>query len=231
MAWLFERLASCWGSGSIPEHGLFHGLRSYAVDGVVWSLPDTPANGEKFGRGSNANINGAWPQLRAVCLMDTYSHLIRAAEFGDYGTGELSFAKPLMHKVPDDSLTIFDRAYFSAAFLLDWQQAGQQRHWLMRARAGLRYEVVSQFSPDDCLVSLPVSPQARRQRPDLPSHWQARLIKCRIGGQPRQFLTSLYDVHRFSARDRCALCAALGNRTGVQRNQARHAEEYCDTAQ
>src|SRR5689334_14957821 len=42
MAWLFERLASCWGSGVLPEQGLFHGLRSYAVDGVVWSLPDTP---------------------------------------------------------------------------------------------------------------------------------------------------------------------------------------------
>lgn len=201
LAWLFERLASCWGSAAIPDHGLFHGLRSYAVDGVVWSLPDTPANDEKFGRGSNARSDGAWPQLRAVCLMDTYTHLIRAAEFGDYATGELSFAKPLMHKVPDDSLTIFDRAYFSAAFLLDWQQTGQQRHWLLRARAGLRYEVICQLTSDDCLVSLPVSPQARRQRPDLPSHWQARLIKCMIGGEPRQFLTSLCDAHRFPARE------------------------------
>jgi hypothetical protein len=201
MAWLFERLASHWGSGAIPEPALFHGLRSYAVDGVVWSLPDTPANGEKFGRASNASSSGAWPQLRAVCLMDTYTHLIRAAEFGDYCTAELNFAKPLMNKVPDESLTIFDRAYFSAAFLLDWQQAGQQRHWLLRARAGLRYEVVCQLNDDDCLVSLPVSPQARRQRPDLPSHWQARLIKCMIGGEPRQFLTSLCDAHRFPARE------------------------------
>ena len=201
MAWLFERLASCWASAAIPEHGLFHRLRSYAVDGVVWSLPDTPANGEKFRRGSNERTCGAWPQLRAVCLMDTYTHLIRAAEFGDYGTAELSFAKPLMHKVPDDSLTIFDRAYFSAAFLLDWQQAGRQKHWLLRARAGLRYEVICQLTPDDCLVSLPVSPQARKQRPDLPARWQARLIKCKIGGEPRQFLTSLCDAHRFPARE------------------------------
>lgn len=201
MAWLFERLASCWGSGALPEQGLFHGLRSYAVDGVVWSLPDTPANSKQFGRGSNATSHGAWPQLRAVCLMDTYTHLIRAAEFGDYGTAEVSFAKPLMHKVPDDSLTIFDRAYFSAAFLHDWQQSGQQRHWLIRARAGLRYEVICQFTPDDCLVSLPVSPQARQQRPDLPFYWQARLIKCMIGGEPRQFLTSLCDAQRFPARD------------------------------
>jgi hypothetical protein len=42
MAWLFGQLAMCWGSGSVAEHELFHGLRSYAVDGVVWSLPDHP---------------------------------------------------------------------------------------------------------------------------------------------------------------------------------------------
>jgi hypothetical protein len=102
LAWLFDRLASCWGSGPVPEDGLFHGLRNYAVDGVVWSLPDTEANCEQFTRPTNASGNGAWPQLRAVCLMDTYSHLIRAAHFGDYRTSEVGLAKPLMHSVSDE---------------------------------------------------------------------------------------------------------------------------------
>lgn len=201
LAWLFDRLASCWANHGIPKNGLFHGLRSYAVDGVVWSVPDTPPNCAHFGRPSGGNGRGPWPQLRAVCLMDTYRHLIRAARFGDYRIGELSFAKPLMQAVPDDSLTIFDRAYFSAPFLLDWEQAGQQRHWLMRAKTPLRHEVVHQFALGDCLVRLPVSPQARQQRPDLPAYWQARLIQCGIGGQPRQFLTSLCDARRFPAHE------------------------------
>jgi hypothetical protein len=201
MAWLFDRLASCWGSRPVPEQGRFHGLRSYAVDGVVWSLPDTDANLEQFGRPANGHGSGAWPQLRAVCLMDTYTHLIRAANFGDYRTGELSFAAPLMKAVPDDSLTIFDRAYFSAAFLLDWQKAGEQRHWLMRAKTPLRHEIVHEFAPGDYLVRLPVSPQAQRLHPELPTHWQARLIECMVGGQARQFLTSLCDAQRFPARE------------------------------
>jgi hypothetical protein len=201
LAWLFDRLATCWASSAIPEDGLFHGLRSYAVDGVVWSIPDTPANAKEFGRSASSHGDGVWPQVRAVCLMDTYTHLVRAANFGDYRTGELSFAKPLMHAVPDASLTIFDRAYFSAAFLLDWQQSGQQKHWLMRAKTPLRHEVVHEFAPDDYLVSLPVSQQARKQHPDLPTYWQARLIKCMVGGQPRQFLTSLCDAQRFPAKD------------------------------
>lgn len=201
MAWLFNRVAKCWGNDPIPEQELFHGLRSFAVDGVVWSVPDTSANCGHFERPSNATSQGAWPQLRAVCLMDTYTHLIRAAEFGGYRVAERTLVKPLIDAVPDNSLTIFDRAYFSAAFLLDWQQTGQERHWLMRARTRLRYEVVHQLSPDDCLVRLPMSRQARKLHPDWPSHWQARLINCMVGGQPRQFLTSLCDARRFPARE------------------------------
>lgn len=201
MAWLFNRISACWGKQAVPGQGLFHGLRSYAVDGLVWSLPDTAQNCADFGKPSNDKANGAWPQLRVVCLMDLFNHLVHAAEFGGYRTSELGLARSVMHAVQDDSLTIFDRAYFSAAFLLDWQQAGQQRHWLMRAKTPLRYEVEHQFAPDDFLVRMPVSPQAQKERPDLPSHWQARLIKCMVGGKPRQFLTSLCDAHRFPARE------------------------------
>lgn len=202
LAWLFDRLASSWGTQAVPQEALFHGLRTFAVDGVVWSVADTPANRDVFDRQRCAyGTTGTWPQLRAVCLMDTYTHLIRAAHFGTYGVGELSYAKPLMQSVPNASLTIFDRAYFSAAFLLDWQQAGQERHWLMRAKTPLRHEVVQQYAPGDQLVQLPVSPQARKERPDLPQYWQARLIECMVGGQPRQFLTSLCNPRLYPARD------------------------------
>jgi len=34
----------------------------------------------------------------------------------------------------DHSAMLFDQAYFSAAFLLDWQVVGKGGHWLMRAR-------------------------------------------------------------------------------------------------
>lgn len=63
--------------------------------------------------------------------MDTYAHLIRAACFGDYRSGELSYARQLIAHAPDHSLTLLDRLYFTASFLLDWQHAGIERHWLM----------------------------------------------------------------------------------------------------
>ena len=95
----------------------------------------------------------------------------------------------------DHSLTLFDRAYFSAAFLLGWQSGGQQRHWLMRAKDNLLHEVVEHLGPTDQIVRMPVSQRARQIDPSLPSHWQARLITVTVAGKSRRFITSLLD-HR-----------------------------------
>lgn len=200
MAWLFDRLAQRWSDAPQPASAQFCGLRSLAVDGVVWDAPDTPANRECFGASSSQFGPGGWPQVRAVCLMDTHTHLIRAARIGAIKCAELTLAGSLIEQVPDDSLTVFDRAYFSAAFLLDWQATGHQRHWLMRARTPLRYEVEQTLGPGDWLVRMPVSPQARKQRPDLPQWWQARMIERPAGTQVRRYLTSLLDAKRYPAR-------------------------------
>ncbi|MDO1530650.1 transposase, partial [Fulvimonas sp. R45] len=139
LAHLFDQLSRAWCHTPLPARGLFQGLRLLAVDGVVWSTPDTAEHREVFGGGRSQYGDGNWPQVRAVCLMEVYTHLIRAAAFGAYTTGELSYANDLIAATPDESLTIFDRAYYSAAFLLAWQDAGKQRHWLMRAKSTLRY--------------------------------------------------------------------------------------------
>lgn len=200
LAWLFERLARHWSDGPQPASAQLTGLRSLAVDGVMWEVPETPANRQAWGATANQHGSSGWPQVRAVCLMDTHTHLMRAARIGGVAAGELTLARQLIEQVPDDSLTIFDRAYFAASFLLDWQDAGHQRHWLMRAKTPLRYEVVQALGPHDWLVRMPISQQARKQRPQLPQWWQARLIESRVGGKPRRFLTSLLDAKRWPAR-------------------------------
>lgn len=200
LAWLFGRLAQAWGGEGPSSAAGLPGLRTLAVDGVVWSVPDTASNREAFGSGRSQDGAGPWPQVRGVCLMDTHSHLLLGAALGAYTTGELSYARQLTANVPDHSLTIFDRAYFTAAFLLDWQQVGQERHWLMRAKTSLRFEVVRTLGPGDYWIRMPISPQARHQRPDLPSHWEARLIEYDSGRGSRRFLTSLADARCYPAR-------------------------------
>lgn len=194
---LFGLLTSAWTS-SVCAAQCVQGLRVLAVDGVVWSALDTPEKRQSLGCCANQHGQGSSPQIRAVCLMDTYSHELLDARLGAMTQGELTLAAALAGC--DQSLTVFDRAYFSAAFLLDWQERGQQRHWLMRAKDNLRHEVVARNAPGDYTISMPVSPRARRLHPKLPSHWQARLIEVQLGGRTRRFITSLTDAKRYPAQ-------------------------------
>lgn len=113
MEHLFALLANAWGRAHAVHAG---DLRVLAVDGVVWSAPDSQDNRQELGSGQTQYGPQPWPMVRAVCLLDTDSHELLDARLGDYGCGELTLAAGLR-----------------AAFLLQWSQAGQQRHWLMRA--------------------------------------------------------------------------------------------------
>lgn len=194
---LFAQLTRAWGRQAQSPGCL--GLRMLAVDGVVWSAPDTPENRQALGECANQHGTGAWPQIRAVCLMDTHSHELLDACMGGMQQGELTLAASL--QAPDHSLTVFDRAYFSAAHLLAWQSQGPERHWLMRAKDNLRYEVLRTHKRGDQLISMPISPRARRLHPHLPATWQARLIELEIAGKTRRFITSLQDAQRYSAKE------------------------------
>lgn len=185
---LFGLLTNAWGRRCDND-----ALRVLAVDGVVWCAPDTPENRQELSSCATQHGPQPWPQVRAVCLLDTHSHELLDAQLDGVHSGELTLAAGL--RPVDHSLTLFDRAYFSAAFLLGWQSGGQQRHWLMRAKDNLRHEVVDQLGPTDQIVRMPVSQRARRIDPSLPSHWQARLLTVTVAGKSRRFVTSLLD-HR-----------------------------------
>ncbi len=192
MAQLFRMLTQAWNRA--PTHDA---LRVLAVDGVVWCAQDTPENQQQLGRCATQHGALPWAQIRAVCLMDTLSHELLDAQMGGMDRGELTLAAGLQGQ--DHSITLFDRAYFSAAFLLQWQEQGVSRHWLMRAKDKLRYERVMQFSAGDTLIRMPVSPQARKQHPALPRYWQARLIGVEMAGRKRRYLTSVLDHQAYPA--------------------------------
>lgn len=160
LAHLFGLLTQAWGRAH-PVHP--EALRVLAVDGVVWSAPDSADNRQVLGSGLTQYGPQPWPMVRAVCLLDTDSHELLDAALGGYGCGELTLAGGLQGL--DHSITLFDRAYFSAAFLMGWQQGGIQRHWLMRAKDNLRHEVMQELGEGDWLIRMPVSQRARQLRP------------------------------------------------------------------
>jgi hypothetical protein len=111
------------------------------------------------------------------------------------------YAKPLLDTIPDKSLTILDRGFFGARFLLAIEGAGN-RQWLTRARSDLKYRVIKKFGRGDELIEVKVSDHARRQDPSLPETWQMRAVRYRRKGFSSQLLlTSLRDPKEYPATE------------------------------
>ena len=102
----------------------------------------------------------------------------------------------------NQSLTLFDRCYFSADLLLSWENSGDNTHWLMPVKSRQRYEIITRYSENDLLIEMPISPQARAKNPTLPATWQARMI-CyqKPKGEIKGFITSLIDPKQYTMTD------------------------------
>ena len=206
LGWLFTRSADEWAHASADRHR-WQGLALYGADGTTLRVADTAENRRHFG-GPDAGPRGlgAYPMVRLVALMALRSHLLASVAFGAYGNGETSYANGLWSSVPNDSLTIVDKGFFGANILLPLQLAGQNRHWLTRAKAKTKWRVVRRKSAKDYLVEMNVSPEARKADPALPVTWQARVISYqRKGFRPQLLLTSLVDPIQFPASEIAAL--------------------------
>ena len=196
MSYLFSTTCAAWHKTIISQsHSI--GLNLLAVDGTVFRAQDTPENRDEFGFISKNYP--VYPQLRMVSLHSTQTRMLLGAAFDSCDIGEITLAKRLLTDIPEDSLTLFDRCYFSADLMLNWQQFGINAHWLTPVKKNMRYEVIERLSDNDLLIEMPVSPQARAKNPTLPETWQARMICYKQPkGEIKGFITSLIDPKHYS---------------------------------
>lgn len=205
LKWLFEKSARQWISHD-QGHYLFKGLHLLAMDGTTLRLADSAANRAHFGAQNYPNNKVAsYPQTRAVTLMMAETQLIRDARFGRYNVSEMTHAHDLLASVPDDSLTVFDRGFFSAQLLSNLTAGGNNRHFLIPAKANTKWTIVD-GNDEDALVEMAISAQARTADPDLPKTWRARAVKVDDGpgGKTRYLLTSLIERKLFKRADLAA---------------------------
>lgn len=203
---LFEKTASAWAHKSARTHA-WRGLALYGVDSTTLRLPDSTENRAHFG-GQNSRWDGTsgYPLARLGTLMALRSHVLAGARFGPFATHETVLAEELWPLIPDHSLTIVDRGFFSARILIGLERGGIERHWLTRARSNLVSTRVERFAAGDELVELTVSRGASVKDPSLPKTWRMRAIRYqRRGFKPQLLLTSLLDPKRFPADEVIAL--------------------------
>ncbi len=177
------------------------GLNLLAVDGVVWRTTDTPENHETFKAQSNRHGENIFPKIRMVCHMEVTSHQLINSAFSDYRTNEMMLAEQLIEKTPDNSLTIFDKGYYSLGLLNRWHKTGVQRHWMIPARKDLKYDIIQRIGPNDLRVRLTTTAHARKKFNDIPDFIEARLVTKTIKGKAYRILTSMVDAMRFPSEE------------------------------
>ena len=173
------------------------GLNLLAVDGVMFRTQDNSENRITFGSETNNHGESSYPQIRMCCLMELSSHLIINSEFDARHVGEMTLAQRLTRSVPDNSLTLFDRGYYSVGLLYEWQNSGQHTHWMLPARKDLQFDVIRQLSEHDAIVALTPSPQASKKFTHLPTQAEARLTTYKANGKTYRVLSSLIDPLRY----------------------------------
>lgn len=197
LQWIFTRAGDIWGHASADAHR-WQGLALYGVDGSCTRVPDTDGNRKHFGYSISVRGESAYPLVRFVGLMALRSHLLVSVAFGPYATSEIAYAAELWPAIPDNSLTIVDKGFFSAAILIGLTAIGKNRHWLIRARKNVRRRVIKKLGRNDFLVELKVSKQARSHDSTLPKTWTMRMIRYqRKGFHAHALLTSMIDAKQF----------------------------------
>jgi hypothetical protein len=186
----------------------WRGLALYGVDGTALRVPDSEDNRATFGghRGRTGSGESGYPLVRLVVLMALASHMLVAAAFGAFKTGEVTYALGLWSAIPDNSLTLLDRAFLSAGLLVPLQRGGTNRHWMTRAKKNTRYKKLERLGPGDWRVQFTVSPAARKKDPTLPATFEARVVSYRHKGhRAEKLVTSLLDPAAYPAAELVAM--------------------------
>jgi hypothetical protein len=202
MKWLFERCGEQWAHASAKSHA-WRGLSLFGIDGSYVRTHENEANRAAFEGWSGPHGGSVTPLVRIVVLMALRSHLLAKASFGSYAkTSELHHARQLLPAIPAHSLTILDALFLSAALLLEIEGGAEERHWMTVAKTNTKMRVIEQWGPDDQLVEMSVSDEARQLDPRLPKIRTARAVRYqRPGFPPRILLSSLRDPERYPAQE------------------------------
>lgn len=203
---IFSQTAHEWAHAE-ADKDRWRGLALYGMDGTTFRVPDTDENREAFCLpGSGGRGQAGYPQVRAVGLMALRSHLLADAAFGPCAgkkSGEQTLAKELWAQVPDNSLILVDRAFlnYPVFYKLSHDEDGEKtgdKHWLIRAKKGLKWKTLKAFAPGDELVELSIRSETRKDDPSLPRTMVARAIRYEVAGyRPQTLLTSLVDAESY----------------------------------
>ncbi|HVG97713.1 MAG TPA: IS4 family transposase [Chloroflexota bacterium] len=190
------------------------GLRLMAIDGTTLDVADTPENARAFGRPTTHRGAGAFPQLRAVALIETGTHALCDVVLRPFRGGEAPAARHLLRAVGPGMLLLWDRGFHGYDMLQRTRARGA--HFLGRTKTNVVL-LPTEGLPDGSYLSVVYpSPKARRRRA---GGIAVRVVEYALdtpacpGTERYRLLTSLLDPAAFPAP---ALAATYHERWEVE---------------
>jgi hypothetical protein len=195
---LFQKFATPAGDLYHPGIG-FRGKRKVSLDGYTLATEDTKNNRKFFGGPKNQHGETGLPQLRAVCLHETGSHLFFNAAVGPYKVGEVTLAKKLMPFVQSDWLMLMDRNFYSFDMFQELSIKGTAA--IFRLQKGLKLNSEEQLADGSHIVTIYSSEDSKRS-----NGLKARLIQYKIVGAKKKtetiyLLTNILDPNNGTAEE------------------------------
>ncbi len=124
--------------GTPDRPGCFYkGYRCFGIDGVVFTVPDTPANERAFGRpkgGHTSESVGAFPVVGKVSLVELGTHVELACAMRAQHQGEPTIARRLVKHLTAEMLIFLDAGFFGYTLLRMMIATGAK--FVVRVQAG-----------------------------------------------------------------------------------------------
>ena len=125
----------------------FKGWRLVAIDGVSFSLPNTPQVAKECEKGGNQRGRAAFAKLQCAALVELVLHNPLAAAVAAHGQSEWKLALQLLAHLPEQCLLLTDRLYGCGAFIGAALQQLKPRNGRFLARVKENLKVVRQGCP------------------------------------------------------------------------------------
>jgi len=151
LAALFDRVCVPVAAPDTPG-AFYRSWRLVAVDGTTFDAPDKADNTARFGKPSNDQGKGAFPQVRVVALAECGTHAVFAAAMAGITTGEQDLLRRLLAKIGEGMLVLADRNFLGHQLWTAVAATGAELLW--RAKSDTRLPVVGELADGSYLSHL-----------------------------------------------------------------------------
>ncbi|MFF7183093.1 IS4 family transposase [Streptomyces sp. NPDC008121] len=182
----------------------YRGWRLVAVDGTVFDVPDTDANGVFFGRpgSGRGQQRSAYPQVRVAALVECGTHAVFAAATGPLSVHEQQLIPGLLDRLEPGMLLMADRGITGFGL---WQAASATgADLLWHVRKNIVLPVLESFDDGSYLSEIVASGDRDRRAPA-----RVRVIEYRLEGRGEdivyRLITTMCDPGQAPAAELAAL--------------------------